>query len=109
MQRFRGGLVFKAHRLCESLNSRLGSNKAEEKTTIEGPAVEEVVGVVRVHHRRLVLRVSLSTEMCSGSEAGSYLRLIDSCITQLKAQGPSRTCNENKQDEETTSPGLSLS
>ena len=24
-----------------------------------------------------------STEMCSGSEAGSYLRLIDSCITQL--------------------------
>jgi len=26
--------------------------------------------------------------MCSGSEAGSYLRLIDSCITQLTAQGP---------------------
>jgi len=25
-----------------------------------------------------------STEMCSGSEAGSYLRLTDSCITQLK-------------------------
>ena len=25
--------------------------------------------------------------MCSGSQAGSYLRLIDSCITQLKAQG----------------------
>ena len=24
------------------------------------------------------------TEVCSGSEAGSYLRLIDSCITQLK-------------------------
>jgi len=29
-----------------------------------------------------------SSEMCSGSEAGLYLRLIDSCITQLKAQGP---------------------
>jgi len=27
------------------------------------------------------------TWMCSGSEAGSYLRLIGSCITQLKAQG----------------------
>ena len=38
--------------------------------------------------------------MCSGSEAGSYLRLIDSCITQLKAQGPSRTCNESKGEEE---------
>ena len=25
--------------------------------------------------------------MCSGSQVGSYLRLIDSCITQLKAQG----------------------
>ena len=30
-QRFRGGLVFKAHRLCVSLNSRLESNKEEEK------------------------------------------------------------------------------
>jgi len=40
------------------------------------------------------------TEMCSGSEAGSYLRLIDSCITQLKAQGPSRTCKESKEEEE---------
>ena len=25
-------------------------------------------------------------------------RLIDSCITQLKAQGPSRTCDESKKD-----------
>jgi len=31
---------------------------------------------------------------------GSYLRLIDFCITQLKAQGLSRTCNESKEDEE---------
>ena len=31
------------------------------------------------------------------NEAGSYLRLIDSCITQLKAQGPSRTCNESNE------------
>ena len=36
------------------------------------------------------------TEMCCGNEAGSYVRLIDSCITQLKAQGPSATCNESK-------------
>ena len=34
------------------------------------------------------------------TEAGSYLRLIDCCITQLKAQGPSRTCNESKEEEE---------
>ena len=30
MQRFRGWLVFKAHRLCVSLNSRLESNKEQE-------------------------------------------------------------------------------
>ena len=32
-------------------------------------------------------------------EWSGYLRLIDSCITQLKAQGPSRTCNESKEEE----------
>jgi len=31
VQRFRGGLVFKAHRLCVSLNSRLESNKEERE------------------------------------------------------------------------------
>ena len=36
----------------------------------------------------------------SGSEAGSYLRLVDSCITLLKAKGPSRTCNDSKEEEE---------
>ena len=30
---------------------------------------------------------------------GVFLRLIDSCITQLKTQGPSRTCNESKEKE----------
>ena len=38
--------------------------------------------------------------MCCGTEAGSYLRLIDSCTTQLKAQGPSGTCNESKEEED---------
>ena len=38
--------------------------------------------------------------MCSGSEAGSYLRLIDSCVTQLEAQGPPKTSNESDQEEE---------
>ena len=33
-----------------------------------------------------------------GTEAGAYLRLIDSRITQLKAQGPSRTCNESREE-----------
>ena len=44
--------------------------------------------------------------MCCDTEAGSCLRLIDSCTTQLKAQGPSRTCNESKEEEEDSGPEL---
>ena len=47
-----------------------------------------------------VIHQHISAEMCCDTEAGSYLRLIDSCITQLKVQGPSRTCNESKEEEE---------
>ena len=38
------------------------------------------------------------------TEEGSYLRLVDVCITQLKAQGPSKTCNESKEAEEEGGP-----
>ena len=34
------------------------------------------------------------------TEAGSYVRRIHSCITQLKAQGPSRMLNESKEEAE---------
>ena len=34
-----------------------------------------------------------------------YLSLIDSCITQLEAQGPSRTCNGSTEEEEEEAPG----
>ena len=36
------------------------------------------------------------------------MRLIDSCITQPKAQGPSRTCNESKEEEEEESDATTL-
>jgi len=36
VKRFRGGLVFKSHRLCVPLNSRLESNKEEEEEEEEG-------------------------------------------------------------------------
>ena len=38
--------------------------------------------------------------MCSGSKEGLYLRVIDSCITQLKGQKPSRTFTKSKEEEE---------
>ena len=34
------------------------------------------------------------------NEAGSYSRLMESCISQLKAQGPSRPCSESKEEGE---------
>ena len=40
------------------------------------------------------------TEPIRALLAGSYLRPIETCITQLKDQGPSRTCNESKKKEE---------
>jgi len=33
---------------------------------------------------------------------GYKIGLTDSCITHLKAQGPSMTCNESKEEEEVT-------
>ena len=77
VKRFRGGLVFQAHRLCVSLNSRLGSNKEEEENRRD--------------------RIRLGQRTCI-----PLLMLIDSCITQLKAQGPSRTCNESKEEGQRT-------
>jgi len=44
--------------------------------------------------------VGARREGACGIRVGLYLRLIDSCITQLKAQGPSRTCNESKEEAE---------
>ena len=40
--------------------------------------------------------------MCSGFKASSYLRLVDSRITQLEAQGRLRTCNESREEEKDT-------
>jgi len=48
---------------------------------------------------------SAASFKCNASPApGSYLRLIDFCITQLKAQGPSRTCHESKEEKPLATP-----
>jgi len=38
-------------------------------------------------------------EPIRGGSEGLYLRRIDSCITQLQAHGPSRTCKEGNDEE----------
>ena len=50
MQRFRGGLVFKAQRLYVSLNSRLESNKEEEDEVDDGMRASILTARVRVVH-----------------------------------------------------------
>ena len=62
--------------------------------------MSSVVGLVVAGNAAAAGRDVHCTEMCSDSEAGSYLRLIDPRITQLEAQGPSRTCHESKEEEE---------
>ena len=39
-------------------------------------------------------------QSCRKSRRRRRRRLIDSCITQLKAQGHSRTCTDSKEEEE---------
>jgi len=89
VQRFRGGPVCKAHRLLYHSASGMRG-------------IKKIVPGSRCGcwHPRASPRSGRSWTMCSGSEAGSYLRLIDFCITQLKTQGPARTCNESKEEEE---------
>jgi len=92
-----------ASRVSSEVNKEV---KEEEQTKL----AKSTVWIGRrlpVHEGRILpvltegqLKNNYFAEMRSGSEEGSYLRLIDSCITQLKAQGPSRTCNESKEEEE---------
>jgi len=55
VQRFRGGLVFKAHILCVSLISRLESNKEEEEEDTasgrHGPWQAEYRGISLIRNR----------------------------------------------------------
>ena len=92
VQRFRAGLVFKARGLNRPF-SRSFSPASERR----GNNLEVLKPDARGFPRQ-------PSTTCS--EAGSYLRLIYSCITQLKAQWPSRTCNESKEEEEEATPPL---
>ena len=50
--------------------------------------------------RRTRFSVKAENRGVAVTEAVSHLRLTDSCITQLRAQGPSRTCNESTEEGE---------
>ena len=54
-----------------------------------------------VHQQQWVCHPPPQTHCCWRT----HLRLIDSCITQLKAQGPSRTCNASKENKKEDADG----
>ena len=82
--------------------------------TLHGVVSPEAVSMWRTRRAGLGLDVRFGEQLCGeeGDEfrhklvsslvtpKSRYLRLIDSCITQLKAHGPSRTCNESNEEEE---------
>ena len=55
----------------------------EAGMTLEPLSVASAPASASASARTRLLKNSYFTEMCSGSETGSYLRLIDFCITQL--------------------------
>ena len=67
----------------------------------EGRNLRDARGSVafRVPADRLRASLACPSEPCSASEAGSHLRLIDSCFTQLQAHGTSKTCEGSKHEE----------
>ena len=110
-KRFGGGLLFKAHRLLYHstlglLGVRAIKKKRRPKCFTSEVGIEQnrsgfSPGIAKLDSAnggyQFQFKNNHFTEMCCGTEAGSYLRLIDSCITQLQAQGPSRTCTESKE------------
>jgi len=105
-----------SYRLCVSPNSRLEGNKEEE-----GSARKDLGFGLRVQRVRIrVSRFERRERERKGREGGRERGRVeerkiegereqdrdrDSCITQLKAQGPSRNCNESKEEEEKERPG----
>ena len=64
----------------------------------EEASVERIGRETKIKWCRSQFKNNHFTEICCGNEAGSYERRIDSCIAQLKAQGPSGNCNESKEE-----------
>ena len=71
----------------------------KENLMANQPWVYDLCQLLESTSSRGALPQPLHTEMSSGFKADSYLGLIDSWITQLKARGPSRTCNESEEEE----------
>ena len=87
---------FKAHRLLYHSTLGLSVIKKKEEPKVQGGGGPGI-SVFEAHRLWDHSTLGLSDRGGGGRES-VYLRLIDSCIAQLQAQGPSRTCNANKEE-----------
>jgi len=113
VQRFRGGLVFKAHRFLyhSTLGLRVMKKKIKRVAPADSPNLANARRRAATCHSTAGTPYSRAPATLDAQPLAHvgvkqkwvgherYLRLIQSCITQLQAQGPSRTCNESKEDE----------
>jgi len=89
--------------MCVSLNSRLESNQEDGWDHLRSSVVRSTRGIlclVTLPHQPLPFSDHPPRPLLAPTSNSKppYLRLIHSCITQLKSQGPSRTCNESKEE-----------
>ena len=77
---------------------RCGFNTQQQSTTAPGRDLQawRGPGAQALHRPREAPPRPYSP---TSAKEGSYLRLIDSCITQLEDSGPSRTCNQSKDEK----------
>jgi len=86
VQWFRGGLVFKAHRLCVSLNSRLERNKDEE---------DKVVSSEDIYPRRRIDRSGTETTCTSRLQGGCPIVLLQVLsLAESPRFGDHRSCGQ---------------
>ena len=72
----------------------LGAYKMKMAASVQSFVTNKVTDFYMPPDFKIVTFVAVS-----GCGRAYNLRLIDSCITQLKAQGPSRTCNKSKEEK----------
>ena len=80
------------------------SERARERQGEGGGGRERERESARARERERESESEGGSERCVNADEAAMCapapRLIDSCVTRLKAQGPSRTCDESKEEEE---------
>jgi len=74
--------------------------RSQFKNTLLHRNVKRFRGGFVIKAHRWLYHSTLGSRVIKKKMQGGTSGLIDFCITQRKAQGPSRTCNESKEEED---------